>query len=82
MNVEILYFAAARDVTGQAREVVELPSAVIDIGGFICWLVQCYPDLEPHQRSLRIAKNETFAEARELLAEHDVLAVIPPVAGG
>lgn len=82
MNIEILYFAAARDVTGQARELVQLPDDVTDIAGFITWLVQRYPDLEPHQRSIRIAKNEVFADANDEIAENDVLAVIPPVAGG
>jgi molybdopterin converting factor small subunit len=31
---------------------------------------------------VRIARNETFALADETLAEGDVLALIPPVAGG
>jgi molybdopterin converting factor small subunit len=31
---------------------------------------------------VRIARNEAFAEPSEALAEGDVLALIPPVAGG
>jgi molybdopterin converting factor subunit 1 len=82
MKVELLYFAAARDVVGKARETAELPGGVGDIRQFIHWLVQRYPELGPHQASLRIAKNEAFARSDEAIANGDVLAIIPPVAGG
>ncbi len=82
MKVELLYFAAARDVVGKARESTDLPRDVTNIRQFTVWLVQRYPALEPHQSSLRIARNEAFAGPEELIAEQDVLAIIPPVAGG
>lgn len=82
MNVEILYFAGARDITGLSRESVELPAHVSNVAGLLVWLSDRYPDLEPHIPSLRIARNETFADTDEPLAPNDVLAVIPPVAGG
>lgn len=82
MRIELLYFAGARDVVGKARESAELPSEVTSVAGFIDWLVRRYPDLQPHQSSLRIAKNEAFASPQEPIAENDVLAIIPPVAGG
>lgn len=82
MNVEILYFAGARDISGKDRESVDLPAQVKSIASFLLWLSDRYPDLTPHIPSLRIARNETFADNDELLAANDVLAVIPPVAGG
>ncbi len=82
MKVEVLYFAAARDVVGKAREFVELPSEPTRIADFVGWLVQRYPDLDRHQSSLRVARNEAFARPDEWIADCDVLAVIPPVAGG
>jgi hypothetical protein len=33
MNVEILYFAGARDITGRARETLDLPVTVTNIAG-------------------------------------------------
>ncbi len=82
MNVEILYFAGARDITGRARETVDLPSTVANISSLLTWLSERYPELTPHIPSLRIARNESFASSDELIAHNDVLAVIPPVAGG
>ena len=82
MNVEILYFAGAREITGRDNEVADLPAHVTTVAGLLAWLCERYPDLEPYRASLRIARNETFAELDEPLAAGDVLAVIPPVAGG
>jgi molybdopterin converting factor subunit 1 len=82
MRIELLYFAAARDVVGKARESVELPNQVTSVGSFLEWLVRRYPDLDPHQASLRVARNEAFADLHERITENDVLAIIPPVAGG
>lgn len=82
MKIELLYFAAARDVVGKARESAQLPGDVTTVADLVDWLVRRYPQLEPHQGSLRVAKNEAFAGSRESIAENDVLAIIPPVAGG
>lgn len=82
MRIEVLYFAAARDIVGQSSELLELPASVPTVSAFLDWLIARYPELEPYAASLRIAKNETFADTHELLADNDVLAVIPPVAGG
>lgn len=82
MKVEALYFAGARDIAGQSREVLELPASVQTVSAFLEWLVTRYPELGPYAPSLRIARNERFADAHDPLCENDVLAVIPPVAGG
>ena len=82
MLVRTLYFAGVRDVTGVAEETLELPPDVRTVGGFETFLTRRYPGLAAHAASLRYARNEVFAEPTEALAEGDVLAVIPPVAGG
>lgn len=82
MNVELLYFAGARDIAAKSRESVDLPNTVTNVAQLLIWLSERYPDLTPHLSSLRIARNESFATPDEHLAPNDVLAVIPPVAGG
>ena len=82
MKVEALYFAAARDIAGKSSEVIELPPSVQTVAAFLDWLANKYPELLPHAASLRVARNETFADGHERISENDVLAVIPPVAGG
>jgi len=82
MLVRLLYFAGVRDVTGVAEETLELPPDIRTVGDFETFLVRRYPALTAHAASLRYARNEAFAEPIETLDEGDIVAVIPPVAGG
>ena len=82
MKVRILYFAALRDLSGTAEEEVELPLAVTSVGAFAAWIEEAKPALKERLSSVRIARNEELAGAQDRLEEGDVLALIPPVAGG
>jgi molybdopterin converting factor subunit 1 len=82
MKVQVLYFAAVRELVGVSEEGLELPPDVTTVGAFAQFLERARPVLAARMASVRIARNETFAAAGEALAEGDVLALIPPVAGG
>jgi molybdopterin converting factor subunit 1 len=82
MQVTLLFFAAARDVTGCSKLVVDLPESVRDVSELLAWLGETYDALLPYLPCLRIAQNEQFADGTSILEPGDVLAVIPPVAGG
>jgi sulfur-carrier protein len=82
MQVTLLFFAAARDAAGHSQVVVELPAEVTNIAQLTTWLGRQYPPLDPYLACLRIAQNETFVDAAATLRSGDILAVIPPVAGG
>lgn len=82
MNVRVLYFAAMRDLAGRAEETLELPRDVATVGDFAGYLVRTMPGFAERRSHVRIARNEAFAADDERLAEGDVLALIPPVAGG
>jgi len=45
-------------------------------------LVDRYPVLAPGRSSVRFARNGTYADASEPLADGDEVAMIPPVSGG
>jgi sulfur-carrier protein len=77
-----LYFAAAEDLRGQAREVAELPSSCRTIADFTAWVETQYPAFAGHMGHIRIARNEAFAGLEDLIEAGDTLALIPPVAGG
>ena len=78
----MLYFAAVREIACCEEEQMDLPPDVVDIAAFAAWIAAARPALASRMSSLRIARNETFATASDLLAEGDVLAMIPPVSGG
>jgi molybdopterin synthase sulfur carrier subunit len=82
MRVRVLYFAVVRELTGREEEAVDLPAGVRTAGAFAAWLPGHRPELAGRMSSIRIARNEAFAGDDEPLAEGDVLALIPPVAGG
>ena len=82
MRVRVLYFAAVRDIAGLEEELLELPELVRSIGDLAPFLAARYPALEARLKAIRFAQNEAFAEAGDTLADGDVIAVIPPVAGG
>jgi molybdopterin converting factor subunit 1 len=82
MKVRVLYFAAVRDETKRDEEELELPEDVVTIRDFVCDMARRYPALEPRLATIRFAKNETFVELEEKLEDGDVVAVLPPLAGG
>ena len=81
MRVRVLYFAGVRDVVGRDEETCELPREIATVADFARW-IGAERALGERMTSVRIARNERFAEPSEGLAEGDVLALIPPVAGG
>jgi molybdopterin converting factor subunit 1 len=82
MRVRVLYFAAVRDLVAREEESLDLPEAVRTVRDFTAWLSTRHRALEGRLGSVRVARNEAFALADEAIVEGDVLALIPPVAGG
>lgn len=82
MKVQLLYFAAVRELVGIDEESLDLPAGVETVGDLSAFLETSKPALAGRLKSVRYARNEVFAERGEALAEGDVVAVIPPVAGG
>ena len=82
MKLTVLYFAAVRDLVGKDEEVLDVPAAVATVGLLGTHLAAIHPELEGRLGYVRFARNEEFAAGSDALAEGDVLALIPPVAGG
>jgi len=82
MTLRILYFAGLRDAIGLSEETLELPAGVGTIGSLADHLAGLHPAYGERRGHVRIARNEAFAADDERLAEGDVVALIPPVAGG
>jgi molybdopterin synthase sulfur carrier subunit len=82
MIVEVLYFAGLRDAVGVAQESLDLPVDVRTVGALADHLAARHGAFAARRGHVRIARNEAFAGDDDLLADGDVIALIPPVAGG
>lgn len=82
MTVTLLYFGAVRDLVGRDEEQVELPAEVATVFALRAWLEREREALAGRLGSVRLARNEAFAQDVDAIASGDVIALIPPVAGG
>jgi molybdopterin converting factor subunit 1 len=82
VNVTVLYFAAIREIVGQGEANLVVPDGVRTVGDLAVYLEATVAGLEGRLGRLRWAKNEEFVELDAPLEDGDVVAVIPPVAGG
>lgn len=82
MKIQVLYFAAVRDLVGVPEETLELPARVATVGAFSAHLAVVRPALAGRLDAVRFARNEEFARDTDPIADGDVIALIPPVAGG
>ena len=80
--VRVLYFAGLRDALGISDEALELPPGVRTVGALADLLAARHRAYSERRSHVRLARNEAFALDDEVLAEGDVVALIPPVAGG
>jgi molybdopterin converting factor subunit 1 len=77
----VLFFGAAADLAGGARE-VELEAGSTTLAELWGALVERYPDLAPMRDSLAFAVNGEYATMDDRVEEGDEVAVLPPVSGG
>jgi sulfur-carrier protein len=82
MTVNILYFAAVRELLGLSEETLADVPSPLSVSGLAAILVGKHPELEPHLVSVRFAVNEAFSDAGTPVADGDTVALIPPVSGG
>lgn len=79
-EIRILYFAALREAAGKEGETVALPNGATAASVYAQLAAQ-YGFTLPQER-LRCAVNHRFAAWETALKAGDILAFIPPVAGG
>jgi len=80
MKIRILYFAAVAELVGRREEEREVAAATV--GDLAAELEGAHESLRGRLAKVRFAVNESFAHPSDALSEGDVVAVIPPVAGG
>ncbi|MET0402512.1 MAG: molybdopterin converting factor subunit 1 [Cystobacter sp.] len=80
-SLTVLYFAAARERAGLAREALEVPPGT-RVTELLRLLSDRHPALAPLLPHLRVAVNQEFSPAETELPPGAEVALIPPVAGG
>lgn len=80
--ITVLYFAAVRDLVGKDEEELALPAGVATIAALKEHLAGVHPELDGRLAHVRLARNEVFSRGEDPVADGDVIALIPPVAGG
>jgi molybdopterin converting factor subunit 1 len=80
--VTVLYFAAARDAAGVAREVVAPGAAPWTVGALRARLAEAHPALARVLPRCRVAVDQEFAGDDAEIPDGAEVAIVPPVAGG
>jgi molybdopterin converting factor subunit 1 len=78
--MRVLFFAQLKDVTG--CDGVELAPPPPNAGQLWKVLIERFPALANHQKTVRLARNWEYAGAETVFADADEIALIPPVSGG
>jgi molybdopterin converting factor subunit 1 len=81
-RIRVLYFAAVRDLVGLNEEELDLPASVHRVSDLVAELELVHPELRGRLGGVRVAVNEEFAQDSDPIGPGDVVALIPPVAGG
>lgn len=85
MSVTILYFAGLREALGVHREDLELPPGIGTAGHLREWLAARggrWAEQLAQGRALRVAVNQTMADAGTPVPDGAEVAFFPPVTGG
>ncbi|GAB1603011.1 hypothetical protein Ahia01_000581400 [Argonauta hians] len=84
VKVNILFFAKSRELVGETRSEVSIPSTAITSDKLISFLLQTFPRLQPLKGSMVLALNEEYISLEDsfCLSNGDDIAVIPPLSGG
>jgi len=79
--MKVLFFAQSRQAARADHYLLKTDQTLTQ-PEFWNQLIATFPDLAPLQKTARLARNETYLHAGELLHPNDEIAIIPPVSGG
>jgi molybdopterin synthase catalytic subunit len=81
-DVQVEYFAAARELCGTSSERVALPQSPMTLLAFRSLLEARHARLAPYLARMRLAVNGELVQDAQAISAGDEIAVLPPVAGG
>ena len=81
ISITVLFFANLRDVTGERRIILEIPSD-ITVSNLKEILLKNYPDLDQYMPAVIVSVNHEFAGNDSKIPQNAEVAIFPPVSGG
>ena len=81
ISVKVLYFGQVCDASGRREELLSLPEKT-RLRTMLDAIFSRNSELGKMRKTLQVAINEEIAEGDPNLREGDVVALLPPVAGG
>lgn len=80
---DFIYFGRLGDITGKLSERETLPAEIRTVSELRDWMEQRYETEGTfHDRTVRIAVNNSFVTNDHALTDADEIAFMPPVGGG
>jgi molybdopterin converting factor subunit 1 len=81
IRIRVMYFGQARDAAGTGAEELSVPASS-SVGTLVELSMRAHVGLGALSGGMRFAVNEELATEEDRLADGDVVAFLPPVAGG
>jgi MoaE-MoaD fusion protein len=81
-DVQVLYFAAARELCGTPREAIAIDGERTTVRALLQTIAQRHAAIAPLIQRMRVAVNGEIVHVDHVLAAGDEVSVLPPVAGG
>jgi len=80
MKIKVLFFASARDLTGQNSLSLDFPE--MTTANLVLYLSEQYPNFDIESNQIAIAVNQKYISSPVELQDGDEVAFLPPISGG